>query len=365
MNDMNKTSLKEVVKRIPNPSNKYLRNLRKKCSNWLQEFGEAISTADANGVGKTMFEEACLNSNGKPFVFDDGNMRSLHFDKRTMQSAMWTEAPNELAFGYTRCMMGFLLANDKPRHILMVGLGGGSLVKFCHKYLPETRITVIEIDADVIALRNHFFIPPDDERLQTIHMDAVKFVEECNHKFDIILLDGFDADGLVKNLLSDNFYIACHRVLDDKGILVTNMWGESKDLVSVISRMCVVFQNSLWWCRSIDSYNLIAFAFKSGANKFNRKLNERAKFLDRQYSLELEKLVDRLQTISTENINWMLSTNDDERHIGKFLVHEEIAKKVQYLLIADEMIARTRLEWMEEHQYPDNASSAAPLAAQR
>ena len=60
---------------------------------------------------------------------------------------------------YTRAMMAFLLFNPEPRHVLMIGLGGGSLAKYCHRKLPATRITVLELDHDVIALRAKFGIP--------------------------------------------------------------------------------------------------------------------------------------------------------------------------------------------------------------
>lgn len=42
--------------------------------------------------------------------------------------------------------LGFLLMVQKPAHLLMIGLGGGSLTKFCHHHLPETRITVVDIN---------------------------------------------------------------------------------------------------------------------------------------------------------------------------------------------------------------------------
>ena len=37
-------------------------------------------------------------------------------------------------------MMGFLLFKPQPRSIGMIGLGGGSLAKFCYRYLSRTRI---------------------------------------------------------------------------------------------------------------------------------------------------------------------------------------------------------------------------------
>ena len=35
----------------------------------------------------------------------------------------------------------------------MIGLGGGSLVRFCHRHLPHSRMTVVEINPAVVALR--------------------------------------------------------------------------------------------------------------------------------------------------------------------------------------------------------------------
>lgn len=342
------------TQRIPFLSHQYLRDLRQKCNHWLEGFGAALSEPGADSSSLSAFETACSNSNGKPFAFDDGNMRSLHFDRRTMQSAMWIEAPNELAFGYTRCMMGFLLSNTTPKHILMVGLGGGSLVKYCHQYLPQTRITVVEIDADVIALRDQFLIPPDDDRLQIIHIDAVKYVHQAVHEVDVILLDGFDADGLVDGLITDDFYLACNNLLSQEGILVSNMWGDSSDLAALIGRKNAIFGNAVWWCRSIDSYNLITFAFKSGRTHFKRPLIERAKQLDQDYGLELEKLAGRLKTLSeTDFIDNATACGTDEGLLSLLSI-EELTKKIRDHLVVDELLARTRLEWLETQPQPEN-----------
>ncbi len=55
--------------------------------------------------------------------------------------------------------MGFLLFNPRPQHIGMIGLGGGSIQKYCHRYLPHTEISVAEINPDVITLRDCFRVP--------------------------------------------------------------------------------------------------------------------------------------------------------------------------------------------------------------
>ena len=69
---------------------------------------------------------------------------------------MKSGCPSELAVNYTRTMMGFLLFNQHAVNIAMIGLGGGSLLKFCYLHLPTTHFTAIEINPDVIALRHEF-----------------------------------------------------------------------------------------------------------------------------------------------------------------------------------------------------------------
>lgn len=95
----------------------------------------------------------------KPFVVDDGTTRQLLFSLDFIQSSMRLDDPCALDFAYTRKMMACLLFVPTPEHLLMVGLGGGSLAKFCHRHLPQTRITVLEIDPDVIALGRAFAGP--------------------------------------------------------------------------------------------------------------------------------------------------------------------------------------------------------------
>lgn len=92
------------------------------------------------------FEQSLLASRGKPFVFSEGDTRSLHFEEKYVQSEMWLAAPYELALSYTRVMMEFRQFTSSPQHVLMIGLGGGSLAKYCYRNLPSTRITVVEID---------------------------------------------------------------------------------------------------------------------------------------------------------------------------------------------------------------------------
>jgi spermidine synthase len=115
---------------------------------------------------------------GKPFLKENEGILALHFDALSIQSEMSIEQPDKLILSYTRTMMSFLLFEPMPKSIAMIGLGGGSLAKYCYRHLPQTKITVVEINPEVIALRNEFAIPADDSRFTVLPGDGVKFVSD-------------------------------------------------------------------------------------------------------------------------------------------------------------------------------------------
>jgi spermidine synthase len=162
-----------------------------------------------------------------PRVRTQGNRRTLEFQGGDIQSEMLLSHPDALVLAYARAMMCFALFVPRPRHILMVGLGGGSLVKFCYRHFPHTRITVLEISAEVIALRAAFQVPPDDARLRVLHADAADYLRAApgsfDANFDVILVDGFDAAGMPAALGRAAFYRDCRRALREGGVLVANL----------------------------------------------------------------------------------------------------------------------------------------------
>ena len=81
-----------------------------------------------------LLERILSGTYDKPFVIEEGDSRALYFSRALTQSGMRLSDPTALEFAYTQKMMSFLLFVHSPRHILMLGLGGGSLAKYCHHY---------------------------------------------------------------------------------------------------------------------------------------------------------------------------------------------------------------------------------------
>jgi len=198
----------------------------------------------------------------KPYLSESGGVLALNFDGLSVQSEMFIDAPDDLVIGYTRAMMSFLLLKPSPRCIAMIGLGGGSLAKYCYRYLPDAAIEVIEINADVIALRNEFAIPPDDARFRVLLGDGAGWVRDMQQAQDVLIVDGFDAQGLPDALSSQRFYDDCYASLADDGIMVVNLWGGYPNYASYLARINNSFDYRVVVVDADDSVNKIVLAMK-------------------------------------------------------------------------------------------------------
>lgn len=199
----------------------------------------------------------------RPFVWDDVHTKSLHFSISELQSRMRLEKPDALDVEYTRAMMGFLLFNARPASIAMIGLGGGSLAKFCHRHLPDARITVAEINPHVIALRDEFRVPRDGERFRVLQADGANYVRDTSLRHDVLLVDGYDYDGMPESLATQAFYDACHQVLSPDGLLVVNLHIEHPDYALLVGRIERSFEANVLRVHVKREGNVIVFASKT------------------------------------------------------------------------------------------------------
>ncbi|KVL28889.1 spermidine synthase [Burkholderia territorii] len=209
------------------------------------------------------FLAAPLND-GRPFVLETKHAVSLHFDHFGTQSFMSLKDPVRLELGYTRVMMGFLLLQPAPARICMIGLGGGSLAKYCYRHLPETAIDAIEINPDVIALRDVFRIPQDDARFTVVCADGADYVERPDVQADVILHDAFVADGMPGRCTGTAFLDACRARLSETGVLAINFMDDDPALPRHLAQLRAVFDDSFTLVPCGDDNNFIAFAWKNG-----------------------------------------------------------------------------------------------------
>lgn len=198
-----------------------------------------------------------------PIVYTDGDIRQLMFADGIVQSEMMLSKPDYLLLEYTRAMMAFVLFQPNPRDILMLGLGGGSLAKFCRRCFPASRVTVVELNADVIGLREQFAIPADDPHFRIIHGDAVDHVRTLSAAADVILVDGYTRDGMPSALGSAEFYADCRRALRENGVLAANLHRNDGAYWNTIRHLASAFDQQTCRLKSVAGSNHIYFALNS------------------------------------------------------------------------------------------------------
>lgn len=239
---------------------------------------------------------------GKPFVKRDGQQLSLQFSPASIQSQFCVDDPDRLQLGYTRTLLGFLLFVPQPRQITMIGLGGGSLPKYCYRNLPDTMIDVVEINPDVIALRNTFLVPADDARFAVHCADGAAYIHEKsiadkNGTEDVIIVDGFDVGGQATTLCTEAFYQQCYQALVDGGVMAVNLSENAKEHARYIKRMQRSFGDNVIVVKAEDCTNKVVFAIKPDADGkiwSQKELLVRAARLDKQHPVSFRQIVERM-----------------------------------------------------------------------
>ena len=197
----------------------------------------------------------------RPYIEQTSLVTSLHFSGHETQSQMWNHAPHALALDYTQTMMGFLLFLPKPQSIAMIGLGGGSLAKFCYRHLKQTRIDVVEINPQVLSMRGTFRIPADNERFQAHLGDGADYVRQARQAFDVLLVDGYDSNGMPARLCSADFYRRCKRALTANGVMVANITCEHPSYKRVITSIRSAFGANVLVIGDKDCTNDVVIAW--------------------------------------------------------------------------------------------------------
>ncbi len=236
-------------------------------------------------------------------ISEEAGVRYLHFGSDWVQGAMRIARPWALELDYTREMMAALLLRPDstwPRKVLQIGLGAASVTKFLYRHRPDCKITVVEIDPAVVPMAMQYFKLPDDPaRIQVEIADGADFVISNKGKYDLILVDGFDADAKAGRLDSLPFYLDCKQRLTKDGLLAVNLLSRSKKFKASVQRLGEAFDGRALAFPSCDSGNAIAFAADGHAVELTlSELKEHARLLKAETGLNLLPTISRIESTS-------------------------------------------------------------------
>ncbi len=115
------------------------------------------------------------------------------------------------------------------KKVLVLGMGGGTLINLLKNYNPQIKITAVEIDHEVIGIALKYF-KIDKSQTQIVNEDAFKYISKSKGKFDVIFVDLYLGDKLPAESESQKFLEDLKKSLKPKGLVVFNRlyWGRHK-----------------------------------------------------------------------------------------------------------------------------------------
>lgn len=205
---------------------------------------------------------SCRDEEGPIEIVDERTVRTLYFGTRARQSTMFLRDPSALALVYTHCMMASLLFVDQVRTALALGLGGGSLAKFLLRHFPASRVDGVEKREKVVEVAHAYFHLPEDPRLRIFVDQAGRFLQQASEKYDLVLVDIHDSQGIASEVGKPDFFPCCQQRLAARGVLAINLWvGNRRILMQQIrERLQTCFAGQVLYLPVAGKANTVALA---------------------------------------------------------------------------------------------------------
>lgn len=229
-------------------------------------------------------------------VYQSTALRMIRTDAQAIQSAIDLTQPHTLLLPYMPLMVANLLFQPPPRRCLLLGLGGGDLVRYLHHHIPDCKITAVELDAEMVQISQRYFALPDSNNIQIVVEDGARFIASLKRPVETLLVDLYGHNGLPPLLQEDEFYRDCYRALSREGIMLVNLLiHHPQELHTLLRKIRQQFRQ-LTLCLTVAGYkNVVVIAFRQPPATLNRAgLMQRAAEISPQFGLDFEGMVENL-----------------------------------------------------------------------
>lgn len=129
------------------------------------------------------------------------------------------------------------------KNILVLGVGGGTVIELLHNQFPHGQITAVDIDPMIIDIAKKYFLQGDISYIHFVTGDATKYVQENNLKYDCIIVDIFVGNAVPDFVKETAFIADCKKRLTKTGVLCINYlqdreYGKkSEEFMNVLTKM--------------------------------------------------------------------------------------------------------------------------------
>lgn len=218
------------------------------------------------------------------YVDRDGGYLTMRFG---VNRCLFTESkynprdPAELPVVYTRYMTLALAYAARAARVVEIGLGGGRIASYIHDFIPQARVTCVELDPGVVELAQRYFDVRSGPRLEIVTADGRVYMARSKEAFDLILVDAYQGTIVPFHLVTQEFFAILRQRLAPGGVVAQNIAPRVLDLDRMVATARAVFPN-------VDLYragtNQVLIAH-DGAAKSDGELLARAQDLQRAHSL--------------------------------------------------------------------------------
>ena len=237
---------------------------------------------------------------------EEGDIRHLHLGSEWIQGSMLVDAPDALVHEYIQRMMAWLLFLDPAtvgeRQAVQLGLGAGSLTKFCARELRMKNTTAIELNPQVLhACRGWFKLPADGPRIQVVLADAAQEIlaPRWQASVDVLQVDLYDEEAAAPVLDSARFYADCRNTLTLDGCMTVNLFGRSSSFRKTVDKIAAAFgMDAVWAFKATREGNTVVLAQRTASRPGRALLSERAETIKSNWGLPADKWVRVLKPVT-------------------------------------------------------------------
>ena len=230
-------------------------------------------------------------------IRERGNVRCLTFvdpkGREERQSAIDMKNPHAMQLGYTSSFFASLLIREPQEHVLIVGLGGGGMVRFLNHAFPLTMVEAVEIDPVVVDVAKNYFGTMEGPMTKIHVADAFDYLKEPHGPFDALYMDAFlkpsvdsGLENVTQRLKTLEFLQSLRQQLKPGGIVAFNLHEHASSTPDDLDAVKAAF-SQVYLFGVPRTGNLIAICTQEEQRIATETLTERADRLETKLDVDL------------------------------------------------------------------------------
>ena len=116
------------------------------------------------------------------------------------------------------------LMNPKIKNILLIGMGSGKIINDFEFLFEDLKsIDVVDLEENITNIAKNYFSFKESDKFNFILQDGITYLRNNKRKYDLVVVDVANNDGIDLRFLSDEYFKIIKKSLKKDGIFVSNM----------------------------------------------------------------------------------------------------------------------------------------------